>query len=79
VANPARNDDLAPFKGRRIASLRKPTICVPKAMRRATAYNPAALTLPPPATKRCGSGYYCKEHILANYEGKDTDDPCEAI
>jgi hypothetical protein len=80
VANPARNDDLAPFKGRRIASLRKPTVCVPKAMRNATAWNPAALTFAPrPATKRCGQGYYCKEHIAVINEGRDVDEPCEAI
>jgi hypothetical protein len=28
---------------------------------------------------RCGLGYYCKEHIVAFHEGRDTDDPFEAI
>jgi hypothetical protein len=32
-----------------------------------------------PATVRCGLGYYCKEHIVAFHEGRDTDDPFEAI
>jgi len=34
---------------------------------------------PRPATRRCGLGYYCEEHIVAIYEGRDIDDPCEAI
>jgi hypothetical protein len=63
-----------------MASLRKPTVSAPKAMRNATAWNQAAVTFAPrPATRRCGPGYYCEEHILANYEGRDIDDPCEAI
>ena len=32
-----------------------------------------------PATVRCGLGYYCKEHIVAFHEGRDTGDPFEAI
>jgi hypothetical protein len=32
-----------------------------------------------PATRRCGSGYYCEEHLAAIHEGRDLDDPCEAI
>jgi hypothetical protein len=34
---------------------------------------------PRPATVRCGSGYYCEEHSVAIHEGRDVDDPCEAI
>src|SRR5215217_2544355 len=34
---------------------------------------------PRPATRRCGPGYYCKEHIVIIHEGRDIDDPCEAI
>jgi hypothetical protein len=34
---------------------------------------------PRPATVRCGPGYYCKEHIAAIHDGRDVDDPCEAI
>jgi hypothetical protein len=32
-----------------------------------------------PATVRCGPGYYCKEHLVAIHEGRDVDDPFEAI
>ena len=32
-----------------------------------------------PATVRCGLGYYCKEHVVAIHEGRDIDDPFEAI
>jgi hypothetical protein len=32
-----------------------------------------------PATVRCGLGYFCKEHVVAIHEGKDIDDPFEAI
>ena len=32
-----------------------------------------------PATVRCGPGYYCEEHSVAIQEGRDVDDPCEAI
>ena len=32
-----------------------------------------------PATVRRGLGYYCEEHIAIILEGKDVDDPCEAI
>jgi hypothetical protein len=32
-----------------------------------------------PATRRLGQGYFCEEHIGAIYEGRDLDDPCEAI
>jgi hypothetical protein len=32
-----------------------------------------------PATVRCGTGYYCREHIVVIHEGRDFDDPCEAI
>jgi hypothetical protein len=32
-----------------------------------------------PATERCGLGYYCKEHIVVTHDGRDVDDPCEAI
>jgi hypothetical protein len=31
------------------------------------------------ATRRCGQGYYCKEHIVAILEGRGFDGPCEAI
>jgi hypothetical protein len=31
------------------------------------------------ATVRCGPGYYCKEHIVAIHDGRNIDDPCEAI
>ena len=34
---------------------------------------------PRPATVRSGSGYYCKEHSVAIYEGRDSEEPCEAI
>jgi hypothetical protein len=34
---------------------------------------------PLPATRRCGSGYYCEEHIGAIHYGGDVDDPCAAI
>jgi hypothetical protein len=34
---------------------------------------------PGPATVRCGLGYYCKEHLVAIHEGRDVDEPCEAI
>ena len=34
---------------------------------------------PRPATVRLGPGYYCKEHIVVIHEGRDVDDPCEAI
>jgi hypothetical protein len=34
---------------------------------------------PRPATVRCGSGYYCEEHLVAIHKGRDFDDPCEAI
>ena len=34
---------------------------------------------PRPATVRCGPGYYCKEHIAGAHDGRDVDDPCEAI
>jgi hypothetical protein len=34
---------------------------------------------PRPATKRLGPGYYCKEHIEGIHDGRDIDDPCEAI
>jgi hypothetical protein len=32
-----------------------------------------------PATVRWELGYYCKEHIAVIHEGRDVDDPCEAI
>ena len=32
-----------------------------------------------PATVRCGSGYYCKEHIAVIHEGRKFDGPCEEI
>ena len=32
-----------------------------------------------PATKRCGPGYYCEEHIVVIHEGRDVDEPCEGI
>jgi hypothetical protein len=34
---------------------------------------------PLPATRRCGPGYYCKEHIEGILEGRDVDEPSEAI
>jgi hypothetical protein len=34
---------------------------------------------PRPATVRCGLGYYCEEHIIVIRDGRDVDDPCEAI
>ena len=34
---------------------------------------------PRPATRRWGSGYYCKEHIEGIHEGTDVDEPCEVI
>jgi hypothetical protein len=34
---------------------------------------------PTSATVRLGPGCYCEEYILANYEGGDVDEPCEAI
>jgi hypothetical protein len=34
---------------------------------------------PRPATRRCGSGYYSEEHIVGIREGRDVDEPCEAI
>ena len=34
---------------------------------------------PRPATVRCGRGYYCEEHLAVINEGRDVDDPCEAI
>jgi hypothetical protein len=32
-----------------------------------------------PATVRCGLGYYCEQHIVVIHDGRDVDDPCEAI
>ena len=32
-----------------------------------------------PASVRCGLGYYCEEHIVAIHQGRDIDDPFEAI
>ena len=32
-----------------------------------------------PATRRWGPGYYCEAHIVIILEGRDVDDPCEAI
>ena len=32
-----------------------------------------------PATRRCGSGYYCEEHIVVIHDGRDIDGPCKAI
>ena len=34
---------------------------------------------PRPATVRCGSGYYYKEHIAVIHEGRKFDGPCEEI
>ena len=34
---------------------------------------------PLPAIRRLGSGYYCKEHIEGIHDGRDVDEPCEAI
>ncbi len=34
---------------------------------------------PRPATRRCGSGYYCEEHIAAIREGGEVGEPCESI
>jgi hypothetical protein len=34
---------------------------------------------PRPATVRSGPGYFCKEHIAVIHEGRDVDEPCEAI
>jgi hypothetical protein len=34
---------------------------------------------PRPATERCELGYYCEEHIVVTYDGRDVDGPCEAI
>jgi hypothetical protein len=34
---------------------------------------------PRPATVRLGPGYYCKEHLVGIHEGRDVDEPCEAI
>jgi hypothetical protein len=34
---------------------------------------------PRPATVRCGPGYYCEEHIVVTHDGRDVDEPCEAI
>jgi hypothetical protein len=34
---------------------------------------------PLPATRRCGSGYYCREHNVAIHDCWNVDDPCEAI
>ena len=34
---------------------------------------------PRPATRRCGQGYYCEEHIAAIHDSGDVDEPCEAI
>ena len=31
------------------------------------------------ATVRCGLGYYCEEHSEGIHNGRDVDDPCEAI
>jgi hypothetical protein len=30
-----------------------------------------------PATVRCGTGYYCKEHSAVIHEDRDSDGPCE--
>jgi hypothetical protein len=32
-----------------------------------------------PATVRCRLGYYCEEHSEVIHDGRDIDDPCEAI
>jgi hypothetical protein len=32
-----------------------------------------------PATRRCGPGYYCEEHIVVIQNGRGIDDSCEAI
>jgi hypothetical protein len=34
---------------------------------------------PRPATVRWELGYYCEEHMVAIHDGRDVDDPCEAI
>ena len=34
---------------------------------------------PRPAPVHWGSGYYCKEHIVVIHEGRDIEEPCEAI
>ena len=61
-----------------MASLRKPTVSVPKATRHATAWDPGRYLCSRPATVRCGPGYYCKEHIVVIHDGRDVDGPCEA-
>ena len=34
---------------------------------------------PRPATRRLGPGYYCEEHIVGIHDGRDVEEPCEAI
>jgi hypothetical protein len=50
----------------------------PEVIRPATAWYPAGLC-PLPATRRCGPGYYCEEHIVVIHDGRDIDGPCKAI
>jgi hypothetical protein len=34
---------------------------------------------PRPATVRCGTGFYCKEHIAFIHDGREVDGPWEVV
>jgi hypothetical protein len=63
-----------------MASLRKPTVCVPKVPRRATAWDPAAVAFAPAARPCAGhQATTARSTAWPSFEGSDVDDPCRAI